>query len=554
MNRDLEKLANQKFDLLVIGGGIHGALAAWDAVLRGLSVALIEKGDFGSATSQNSLKIIHGGLRYLQDGSLIRIRRMARERTTWMRIAPHLVHPLTCLMPTRRKLSRSRLVLGAALKMNDALSFDRNRLEDREKYIPNGRLISQKEFAELLPGYDASTSTGAAVWYDGQIFNSERLLLAFILSMVNAGGTAANYVEAIRLIKHENRIVGAQVRDVLSGKIFDIQSRLTLNCTGAWVDALLKDVSTSSGYAGSVAINITVDKIWADAAVGLSSQPTQDRKSQILFFVPWRRKTMIGTWHIPWNGIPDQFRITESILQDFLNEINSANPASKLTLEDIQHVTWGFLPVNREDANSEKVKLTRDGIVIDHHKRDDLDGLITVLGVKYTTARVVAEGAIDLAVQKLGVKAGRCQTHIKRVDSGQINDFNAFLSQTQADWSSLLDADILEHLVYTYGSDVQDLLQSIRQQPELGMRLDLLSPITIAEVLRAIQHEMAVTLNDVIQRRTELGASGLPAINILERCAAWMGRELGWNSERQNREIESVIQAYSLKRIERVTA
>jgi glycerol-3-phosphate dehydrogenase len=182
MNRNLERLANQTFDVLVIGGGIHGAVATWDAALRGLSVALIERGDFGSATSQNSLKIIHGGLRYLQDGNLPRIRTMARERTTWMKIAPHLVHPLTCLTPTRQKLSRSRLALGVALTANDLLSFDRNHLSDPEKHLANGKLISQRELAHLLPGYDVSTSTGAAVWHDAQIYNTERLLLEFILS------------------------------------------------------------------------------------------------------------------------------------------------------------------------------------------------------------------------------------------------------------------------------------------------------------------------------------------------------------------------------------
>src|SRR5688500_4556797 len=136
MERNLERLANQTFDVLIVGGGIHGAITAWDATLRGLSVALIERGDFGSGTSQNSLKIIHGGLRYLQDGNLSRIRMMARERTTWMKIAPHLVHPLTCLIPTTPKMSRSRFAMGFALTVNDLLSFDRNHpVEDRKSVV-----------------------------------------------------------------------------------------------------------------------------------------------------------------------------------------------------------------------------------------------------------------------------------------------------------------------------------------------------------------------------------------------------------------------------------
>ena len=191
MKRDLAKLSSRQFDILVIGGGIHGALAAWDATLRGLSVALIERGDFGSATSQNSLKTIHGGLRYLQDGNLSRIRTMARERTTWMRIAPHLVHPLDCLMPTRNKLSRSRLVMGTALALNDLLSFDRNRSMDHQKHLKGGSIVSKQKLSHLLPGYDTNGSTGAAVWHDAQIYNSERLLLEFILSSVEEGAIAA---------------------------------------------------------------------------------------------------------------------------------------------------------------------------------------------------------------------------------------------------------------------------------------------------------------------------------------------------------------------------
>ena len=230
MKRNLERLANQKFDVLVVGGGIHGAITAWDAALRGLSVALIERGDFGGGTSQNSLKIIHGGLRYLQDGNLSRIRMMVRERTTWMKIAPHLIHPLPCLMPTTQKMSRSRLAMGLALMANDYLSFDRNQLDDPEKDLFDGMIVSQRELSRILPGYDVSTSTGGAVWYDAQIYNSERLLLEFIISAVQIGAEAANYVEAISFLQQGNEIIGVQAKDLQTGQIFDIQSKLVINC------------------------------------------------------------------------------------------------------------------------------------------------------------------------------------------------------------------------------------------------------------------------------------------------------------------------------------
>ncbi len=550
MKRNLERLANQTFDVLVIGGGIHGAVAAWDAALRGLSVALIERGDFGSATSQNSLKIVHGGLRYLQDGDLARIRTMARERTTWMRIAPHLVHPLTCLTPTRQKLSRSRLALGIALTANDLLSFDRNRLSDSEKKLANGRLIHQQELTNLLPGYDVSASTGAAVWHDAQIYNTERLLLGFILSAVDAGAEVVNYVEAVGFLHNDNRIAGVQARDAQSGQVFDIQSKMVVNCAGAWIDDVLEKVSLRSKYSTSVAMNIIVDQVWSGIAAGLPSQPKSGRLPQILFFVPWRDNTMIGTWHIPWNDAPDKFRMSEEVLQPFIDEINSAHSPLQLTLDDVQHVTWGFLPVNKEDADKKQVKLTRDGVVIDHQKKDNLAGLISVLGVKYTTARVVAEQSIKMAVKKLGVKARKCQTYFTPVNGGKIYDFNVFLNQVQVETVDILDVETIKHLVYTYGSEYRALVQSIKDQPELAERIDPNLPVTAAEIVHAIRHEMALTLEDLIQRRTELGATGLPSMTVLQKCAEIMGAELGWNFERQSQEMESVIQKYPFKQTE----
>jgi glycerol-3-phosphate dehydrogenase len=553
MKRNLDSLANQTFDVLIVGGGIHGAVAAWDAALRGLSVAIIERGDFGGATSQNSLKIIHGGLRYLQDGNLSRIRTMARERTTWMKIAPHLVHPLACLTPTRHKLSRNRLVMGAALIANDLLSFDRNRVPDPEKYLSSGKIISTEELASLLPGYDVSAMTGAAVWNDAHVYNTERLLLEFILSASEAGAEVANYVEAAGFLRQDNQITGIQARDVLSDQCFDIQSRVVVNCAGAWMDDVLGKISLRSEYVTSVAINIIVDQVWPEVAAGLPSRPTDGRLPQILFFVPWRDKTMIGTWHLPWNGSADDFKLEERTVQDFLDEINSAYPPRKISLEEVQHVTWGFLPVNKGDAYREQVKLTRDGVLIDHQKTDNLSGLVSALGVKYTTARVVAEKAIDLAVDKFNVTSKKCQTHLMPVRGGKINNFKAFLDQAQAG-NLGLEPEIVKHWAYSYGTRYKDLAQHIREHIELAEKIDPSLPVTGAEVLHAVRHEMALKLVDVIQRRTELGTTGLPSMTALEKCAEIAGTELGWSFERQAQEIESVIQAYPFKQTERVTA
>ena len=554
MKRNLERLADHKFDILVIGGGIHGAITAWDAALRGVSVGLIERGDFGSGTSQNSLKIIHGGLRYLQDGNLSRSRTMARERTTWMKIAPHLIHPLTCLIPTTQKMSRSRVAMGFALMANDILSFDRNHLVDPEKNLLDGMIVSQRELSRILPGYDASTSTGGAVWYDAQIYNSERLVLEFILSAVQAGAEVANYVEAINFLQQENRITGVRAKDLQTGQIFDIQSKLVINCAGAWMDYLLEKAALRSEYATSVAMNVIVNQVWSDVAVGLTSQPVNGKPPQVLFIVPWRNKSMIGTCHIPWRDAPHTFKLNEAMVQEFLDQINSAHPPLKLSLEDVRHVTWGFLPVNKADANKQPVRLTRDGVVIDHQKKDGISGLISILGVKYTTARVVAEQAMDLAVNQLGMKTKKCQTHMTQVRGGKIEDFRAFLRKALLKVPRVINERSTEHLVYTYGSEYQKLVECVLRQPDLARRIDPPLPVTVAEVEHAVHHEMALTLADVMGRRTELGSTGLPSMATLQKCASLISREFQWSSEHQQQEINSVIQTYPFKQTETIAA
>jgi len=554
MKRNLERLADHKFDILVIGGGIHGAITAWDAALRGVSVGLIERGDFGSGTSQNSLKIIHGGLRYLQDGNLSRSRTMARERTTWMKIAPHLIHPLTCLIPTTQKMSRSRVAMGFALMANDILSFDRNHLVDPEKNLLDGMIVSQRELSRILPGYDASTSTGGAVWYDAQIYNSERLVLEFILSAVQAGAEVANYVEAINFLQQENRITGVRAKDLQTGQIFDIQSKLVINCAGAWMDYLLEKAALRSEYATSVAMNVIVNQVWSDVAVGLTSQPVNGKPPQVLFIVPWRNKSMIGTCHIPWRDAPHTFKLNEAMVQEFLDQINSAHPPLKLSLEDVRHVTWGFLPVNKADANKQPVRLTRDGVVIDHQKKDGISGLISILGVKYTTARVVAEQAMDLAVNQLGMKTKKCQTHMTQVRGGKIEDFRAFLRKALLKVPRVINERSTEHLVYTYGSEYQKLVECVLRQPDLARRIDPPLPVTVAEVEHAVHHEMALTLADVMGRRTELGSTGLPSMATLQKCASLISREFQWSSEHQQQEINSVIQTYPFKQTETIVA
>jgi glycerol-3-phosphate dehydrogenase len=556
MKRDVVALSRGRFDILVVGGGIHGALVAWDAVLRGLSVALIDRGDFGGATSQNSLKIIHGGLRYLQDGNIGRVRTMASERSTWMKIAPHLVHPLSCLLPTYPTLSRSRLALSIALKINDFLGNSHNNLQDPGKQLNNSRVISLEEFKRFLPEIELKEQTGAALWQDAMMYSSERLLLSFILSAERLGAINANYVEAVEILYHDLTVSGVRARDLLTGQEFDIQSQIVINATGAWIDELRtfhQKQNNPGRFSPSIAMNLVTRQLWPDCAAGLPNTPgsskrdgTLSKHSQIFFFVPWREYTLIGTWHFPWHASPGSFRVTEEIIQQFIENINWVDPNIHLSLEDILHVHWGFLPIQPHNNPKGQMKLVRDGRVVDHQIEDGIAGYITLVGVKYTTARVVAQQAVDLAVRKLDKVMKPCQTQAIPVWGGDIDLFNDFLTQA-LNWSShLIEQDTIEHLVYTYGSAYQCILQYLDQEPWLGEKIDPTSPVIKAEVVHAVRHEMAQTLRDVVQRRTELGAAGLPEPSTLQACADLMGSELGWDESTKSKSIEEVVEAYPL--------
>ena len=554
MDRDLISLSEREFDVLVVGGGIHGVFCAWDAVLRGLSVALIERGDFGGATSQNSLKTIHGGLRYLKDGNFMRIRNMATERRTWMKIAPHLVHPLTCVTPTYHSLIEGRPAMSAALGLNDLLSYDRNNLPDPEKHLPGGYLLSSQELARMLKGLDLTGVTGAAVWHDAQVYNTERLLLSIVISSAQAGAVVANYVEAYGLIQNDLKVTGIKARDVLTGDVFEIKSQVVINASGAWIDQLLGSLGKTSAWQNffpSVAINLVTRQVWNGVAAGLRSNPgkskvnrTHSFPSQMFFISPWRQYSLIGTWHLPWPHSPDEFTVSEAVLQDFIAEVNTAHPALQLSLDNILHVHWGFLPALENGYLENTVKLVREGAVLDHQQDYDVEGLISIVGVKYTTARRIAQQALDLAVKKLKIEAGPCRTHLEPVWGGKIERFNDFLKAAVREAPHGLSSDIIQHLVYTYGSEYTTILGYMQNEPSLQMRVVEGLPVTRAEVVHAARAEMAQNMVDIIQRRTELGSAGLPPLEGLCTCGALAAEKLGWDEARIEKSLEEVRAAY----------
>lgn len=554
MKRDIVSLADRKFDLIVIGAGIYGAAMAWDATLRGLSVALIDKGDFGGATTANSLKIVHGGLRYLQTLDFKRMRESIKERTTLMHIAPHLIHPLTCVMPTYGHLMKGPLVMRAGMLMNDIISFDRNRLLDPEKRIPAGKIISRAECLRLIPGLDGNRVTGGVVWTDAQMLNSDRLLLSFVLSAANGGAGVANYVKAAGFIRENGRVKGVKALDLLSGQPLDIQADLVINASGGWVDRVLDDTgSHSSCLKLSTAMNLVVNKkMLPEYAAGVNGSFSYTRSDgsvyngrRVLFLTPWNGKTLVGTYHRPFDGNPDDLRVQEREIEDFLKEVNSAVPGDPVKREDVSFFHKGFLPMDGVNPATGEVRLTKHYTICDHSVRDKLQGLVSVIGVKYTTARDVAEKTVDLAVKKLGRGGNRSRSSVTPLDGGNIAKFRDFQeSATEKENRNGFEPSQMKRLVIHYGSLYPEVLAWTEKKPDARKRASKDSEVLLAEIYHAVNSEMAVTLSDAVLRRTDLGSSGPPDDGALRACGRVMARELGWDRKRLEQEIDHVKNIY----------
>jgi glycerol-3-phosphate dehydrogenase len=557
MKRDPTRLSAEVYDVVVIGGGIYGACVAWEAALRGLSVALVDKGDFGHATSSNSLRIIHGGLRYLQHLDIRRMRRAIRERMIWMRIAPHIVHPLPVLVPTYGHWTRGKEVLALALKMNDLISFDRNRLTDPEKYIPKGRLISRTECMRLLPGIEEEGLTGGALWYDCQMYNSERLILSILTSASAAGADVANYVEVTGFIREGDHARGVKARDVLRGDEIDIQAKIVINTGGPWIDKVLSLQSGNSSHRRVrllKAMNLVTRPLVKHYAVGLSMRHRNmdlngagSNRSRLLFVTPWRNLSLIGTSQAPYNGDPDRFEVTEREIREFLDQINSAFPAARLGREDIYSFHAGLVPMGAEGGSPTADLATRYRIC-DHAAHEGLEGLISVVSVKFTEARYVGEELVDLIFDRLGKKPPRSLTRNTPVCGGAIERFDEFLAGEKASQQENLPPEVIEHLIYNYGAEYSRMIEYFDEDPAACQPVSSASPVLKAEVLHGIREEMAQKLTDVIFRRTELGIAGDPGQDCLATCAGIMGGELGWNEARVYQEINEAKTAFTLAR------
>jgi glycerol-3-phosphate dehydrogenase len=538
MHRDIDRLSAHTYDVLVVGGGIYGLTIAYDAAQRGLTVALIEREDFGSGASFNHLRTIHGGLRYLQRLDVRRARESLLERRTLARIAPHAVAPLAFALPLYRSLTKGRLAMRAGLLLDALVGADRNRGVPRHLRLPAGRVLSKAAAIERFPAFRRRGLTGAAVWHDYLTLEPDRLTLAWAIAAAAHGAALANHVEATALLCDGARAVGARAVDRLTGRQFEIAARVTVNATGAAIDQLLGPLGTPSGMRFLKAINLITRRGAGDVALG-----GRARSGRYLFLVPWRRRALFGTWESERPCAAGDSGVSEAEVAQFIAELNDSFPTIDLRPDDVTLVHRGVVPA----------VVGRDGRVslegrqpIGDHGHDGLEGVISVAGTKYTTARMVAERVATRVLEKLNRPAVRCRTADMNLPGGDLSDLSSMVAEARQHDDLQLRSDSIPHLVSAYGSRYREVLALAGDRADWRTGLSDDSPVIGAQLIWAVRHEMAETLCDAVLRRTPLGALGYPGDAAAGRAADILGAERGWTSERKRAEIDTLRQFYAI--------
>ena len=538
-SRDLTRLTATTHDLLVVGGGIHGLTIAYEAASRGLRTALVDANDFGSGASFNHQKTVHGGLRSLQSASLRRARESILERRALARIAPWFLRPLPFIVGTYRSATRGRLAFAAAFRLDRWLGRDRNVGVEPELHLPAARLVSKAATLRLFPGVRPDKLTGSAQWYDYQMVEADRLTLAFAAAADRAGANLANYVEALAPLRTGDRISGVSARDALSGDVLTINASMTVNAAGAAAGSLMQALGVSRRVPLLKAMNLVTSRPASDIAL---AAPTSS--GQMLTLTPWRGRAIVGTGQSKTLVQPDATGVTAAEVDGLIAEANEAFPALRLTRADVMLVHRGMVPA--VDGGAKGAPGLLGTPVIYDHAAEGAAGAMTVIGVKYTTARRVAQDVTERAAKRLGKRLSPSRTATTVLPGAGIADHEALAIETARACNLELPLATIRHLIAIYAERTADIVRLMKERPDLRAPVTASSTTIGAEVVHVIRNEMAVRLSDVVIRRTGMGATGAPDDAALRGCAEIAGRELDWDATRTQEELAAVREFYSI--------
>jgi glycerol-3-phosphate dehydrogenase len=534
-DESLRKMAAEPLDVLVIGGGITGAGAALDAASRGLRVGLVESRDLAAGTSSRSSKLIHGGLRYLEQGDFKLVREALRERDLLVsRLAPHLVRPVPFLYPLYRKVVE-RPYVGAGLVLYDAM-------EGTRRPVPHHRHLTTRGALRRAPALRPDRLVGAMVYYDAQV-DDARYTVTVARTAARYGALVVTRATATALLRDGGRVTGATVRDEESGRLFDVHASRVIVCAGVWSDLVHSASGVRAGYQVrmSKGVHLVMPKSAIDAETGMIVRTSKS----VLFFIPWGTRWIVGTTDTDWSGDRAEPTATAEDVDYILGEANRVL-ATPLTRGDVLAVYAGLRPLvaepdrpaNDKPGAGEKptTKLSREHVV-----DSPLPGLTSIAGGKFTTYRLMARDVVDAAVEGL-------PGHVSPSVTGQLPLLGAdglpavLASARRLAEDHAVPLVSVEHLIARYGSATSEVLDAIRADRGLGRPLVEGYPYLRAEVSHAVTHEGALHVEDVLARRVRLliessdaGASAAPEVAVI------MGGLLGWSRRRRAAEIRRYL-------------
>jgi glycerol-3-phosphate dehydrogenase len=537
MQRNFSELGSATFDVAIIGGGITGSCIARDAARRGLSVALIEKRDFSCGTSSGSSKLVHGGLRYLRSFELGLIRESLRERRVWEKIAPHMVYPLKFMLPIKN--GAEKWIVGTGLTLYDWLSYDRNHLDDPDQHMSAHRAISADEARALEPVVDSVRLQGALLYYDCQMYSPERLGLECLMDAVENGATVVNYAEAVSFAKGSDGVASVRTRDAITGDEVDLRARLFVNAAGPWADRMLELIGggeASHKLIRSKGIHLVTRALTQGHALTIS------HKGGHFFVLPWREHTIIGTTDTVFTGKPDELHPTAEDVDGFLAFVNEGMPGLKLTRDDVLYVYAGLRPLV-DDGSKNSYNASRKAEIVDHGAEGGPGNLVSAIGGKWTTSRDVAAKCVDLLSEKLSFKGKPCDTDEAPLP-GSTGQFRLFVERTSVKHREFTPS-IVNNVARNYGARTEQVFGLAKEEPALARCVSQRLPDIAAQVAFAVRSEMAMTLDDVLFRRTGLGTLGPLEARAVEDVASIMAAELGWSAAEKQRQIESIAWRYT---------
>jgi glycerol-3-phosphate dehydrogenase len=519
----LAALASTELDVLVVGGGVVGAGTALDAVTRGLAVGMVEARDWASGTSSRSSKLIHGGLRYLEMLDFALVREALKERGLLLeRLAPHLVRPVPFLYPLNGR-GWERVYAGSGVALYDAMSYS----SGHGRGLPPHRHLTRRHALRIAPSLKKDSLVGAIQYYDAQV-DDARFVTTLVRSAASYGAHVANRTAVVNFLREGERVIGAVVRDELSGDEFEVRAAQVINATGVWTDETQALVGERGKFhvTASKGVHLVVPKDRIQSASGIILRT----EKSVLFVIPWGRHWIIGTTDTEWNLDKAHPAASATDIDYVLAHVNKVL-TTELTREDVEGVYAGLRPLlsGESDATS---KLSRE-----HAVAHAAPGLVVVAGGKYTTYRIMAKDAVDAAVHGLDRRApASCTESVPLIGAdGYLALWN---SRARLAAAGNLHVARIEHLLRRYGSLAEEVLALIDKDRDLAQPLDGADDYLRAEVVYAASHEGAIHLEDVLARRTRIIFETFDrGVGSARPAAELMAGVLGWDTERVEREV-----------------